>query len=126
MVDHVRKDGGRTLIVPNIKNADKISSLFHRRYSALIERVRNGVMDPPIFRVPPSRSRIGHRRTYTSVPRLMKNQAVIATERSDIRRSTMPGPQSVVEPGTQQVMMISCTYDHRIIQERSRANSWGG
>ena len=119
-VDHVRKDGGRTLVVPNIKNADKISfRSFIGAYNALLERIRNGVMDPSDFQgTTITLTNPGTVGTYTSVPRLMKNQgAVIATGTIGYPPEYHAwSPIALSSLGLRKVMMISCTFDHRIIQ----------
>ena len=49
-VDSTRKDGTRTLLVPNIKNADKLHfQEFLQSYDSIINRVRKGVLVPEDF-----------------------------------------------------------------------------
>jgi multifunctional 2-oxoglutarate metabolism enzyme len=119
-VDFFRKDGTRTLIVPNIKNADKLSfQEFWRLYDTTIDRIRKGIivsadfLDTTITLTNP-----GTVGTVFSVPRLMKGQgAVIGTGSIGYPTEYHAwDPRALSSLGLSKVMTISCTYDHRIIQ----------
>ncbi len=119
-VDHTRKDRTRTLIVPNIKNADTMSFVqFFHAYDALIERVRKGALQSTDFKdTTVSLTNPGTVGTFSSVPRLVKGQgAVIATGSIDYPAEYHAwDPRALSSLGLSKVMTISCTYDHRIIQ----------
>jgi multifunctional 2-oxoglutarate metabolism enzyme len=119
-VDHTRKDGTRTLLVPNIKSVDQMSfESFLAAYNIAIERIRKGIMDPSDFLgTTITLTNPGTVGTYFSVPRLVKGQgAVIATGSIGYPEEYHAwSPQALSSLGLSKVMTISCTYDHRIIQ----------
>ncbi len=119
-IDYFRKDGTRTLIVPNIKNADQL--LFHEfwdSFNSILDRSRKGRLSPADFeRTTVSLSNPGTVGTYASVPRLMKGQgAVIAVGSIGYPEEFHAWSEEALSSmGLSKVMMVSCTYDHRIIQ----------
>jgi 2-oxoglutarate dehydrogenase E1 component len=119
-VDHVRKDGTRTLLVPNIKSIDKMS--FRElldSYNATLEQTRKGTLDPSLFQgTSITLTNPGTVGTAFSIPRLMMNQgAVIATGTIGYPAEYHAwSPRALSSLGISKVMTISCTYDHRIIQ----------
>jgi 2-oxoglutarate decarboxylase len=119
-VDYLRKDGTRTLIVPNIKNVEKMSFReFLDSYNATLERVRKGSFDSALFRGNTiTMTNPGTVGTVYSLPRLMMNQgAVIATGTIGYPAEYHAwSPRALSSFGISKVMTISCTYDHRIIQ----------
>lgn len=119
-VDHVRKDGTRTLLVPNIKRADRMTFReFLSSYNTTLERVRKGLIDPNVFiGTSISLTNPGTVGTISSIPRLMKDQgAVIATGTIGYPAEYHAwSPRALSSLGLSKVMTISCTYDHRIIQ----------
>ena len=119
-VDSARKDGTRTLLVPNIKNADKMHfQEFMQSYDSIISRVRKGVLVPEDFQdTTITLTNPGTVGTAYSVPRLMKGQgAVIGTGNIGYPPEYHAwSPRALSSLGLSQVMTISCTYDHRIIQ----------
>src|SRR5207247_10633550 len=105
-VDVEKKDGSHALVVPVIKRADTLSfAEFHATYETLVQKARTQKLVPDDFAggtitltIPGS---IG---TIASVPRLMEGQgAIIATG-------------AIRGAGPARTMMVSSTYDHRIIQ----------
>lgn len=119
-VDQARKDGHRNLLVPNIKAVDKMSfETFVASYDGIIDRIRRGEIQSSDFQgTTITLTNPGTVGTYSSVPRLVKDQgAVIAT-------GTIGYPaeyhawssRAISSLGLSKVMTISCTYDHRIIQ----------
>ncbi len=119
-IDLARKDGTRTLLVPNLKGADKMSFRdFIRSYNEIIENSRKGLLSPADLQgASITLTNPGTVGTIASAPRLMNNQgAVIAT-------GTIAYPaeyhawssRAISSLGLGKVMTISCTYDHRIIQ----------
>jgi multifunctional 2-oxoglutarate metabolism enzyme len=119
-VDVARKDGSRTLLVPNMKSADTMSFLeFVHSYNEIIERTRKGLISPADFQdTTITLTNPGTVGTISSIPRLMKNQgAVIATGTIGYPAEYHAwSPRALSSLGLSKVMTISCTYDHRIIQ----------
>ena len=119
-VDFFRKDGTRTLVVPNIKKVDAMTfEEFLHAYDGTIERVRKGIITPSDFQdTTISLTNPGTVGTISSVPRLMKGQgAVIGTGSIDYPAEYHAwAPRALSSLGLSKVMTVSCTYDHRIIQ----------
>ncbi|MBN1570955.1 MAG: multifunctional oxoglutarate decarboxylase/oxoglutarate dehydrogenase thiamine pyrophosphate-binding subunit/dihydrolipoyllysine-residue succinyltransferase subunit [Acidobacteria bacterium] len=119
-MDYIRKDGTRTLIVPNIKNVDKMSfPQFFQAYDTLIERMRKGsILSTDFQNTTITLSNPGTVGTLFSVPRLMKGQgAVIATGSIGYPSEYHAwDSRALSRLGLSKVMAVSCTYDHRIIQ----------
>jgi multifunctional 2-oxoglutarate metabolism enzyme len=119
-VDVQRKDGSRTLLVPNIKDAGRMDfSTFLRAFDELVARSRKGTISPDDFRgTTVSLTNPGTVGTTSSAPRLMPGQGVIvATGALDYPaeyRSMAPRTLSLL--GISKVMTVTSTYDHRIIQ----------
>src|SRR5581483_569137 len=78
-VDQTRKDGTRTLLVPNIKAADTLDFAgFHAAYEDVIRKVRGGKLTPEDFAgTTVSLTNPGMIGTVLSVPRLMAGQGAI-------------------------------------------------
>ena len=78
-VDVTRKDGTRTLLVPNIKTADQLDfAQFWSRYEDLIAKVRAGKLSPDDFTATTATiTNPGMIGTVHSVPRLMAGQGFI-------------------------------------------------
>jgi 2-oxoglutarate decarboxylase len=119
-VDQERKDGTRTLIVPRIKDADKMSfPEFLNAYDDTIRRTRTGTIDPSNLQGSTiSLTNPGTVGTVSSLPRLMKGMgAIIATGNIGYPPEFHAwSPAALSSMGLSQVMTVSCTYDHRIIQ----------
>jgi multifunctional 2-oxoglutarate metabolism enzyme len=119
-VDIERKDGTRTLLVPNIKNAGGMSfPEFVRAYDETIARSRKGTIDPSDFQgTTITLTNPGTVGTIASLPRLMQGQgAIIATGNIGYPAEYHAwSPRALSSLGLSKVMTISCTYDHRIIQ----------
>ncbi len=119
-VDVERKDGSRSLIVPNVKNADRMD--FRELVSAyddIIARVRKGAIEPEDFQgTTITLTNPGTVGTVTSLPRLMVGQgAIIATGAIDYPAEYHAmAPENLSTLGISKVMHVTCTYDHRIIQ----------
>jgi len=110
-VDLEKKDGSRSLIVPNIKGADKMNfRQFFDSYNDIINRSRSGKIEISDFQgTTITLTNPGTIGTVASQPRLMVGQgAIIATGALDYPAITMLG--------ISKVMNITSTYDHRIIQ----------
>jgi len=119
-VDIERKDGSHTLLVPNIKSVDKLTFCeFLQRYDETIARARKGTIDPSDFQgTTVTLTNPGTVGTIASLPRLMKQQgAIIATGSIGYPAEYHAwSSRALSSLGLSQVMTISCTYDHRIIQ----------
>jgi 2-oxoglutarate dehydrogenase E1 component len=90
-VDLIKKDGTRTLLVPNIKNANALSfSEFLTAYDDVITRAREGKLQISDFQgTTVSLTNPGTIGTVASIPRLMEGQSVSSPRaRSSIRPST--------------------------------------
>ncbi|MEW5797902.1 MAG: multifunctional oxoglutarate decarboxylase/oxoglutarate dehydrogenase thiamine pyrophosphate-binding subunit/dihydrolipoyllysine-residue succinyltransferase subunit [Bacteroidota bacterium] len=119
-VDTTRKDGTRTLLVPNIKNANAMNfAEFVDAYDSIIDKARRSALDPGDFQgTSISLTNPGTVGTVSSVPRLMPGQGSIIATGSigyDAAHQGM-SPQTLSALGVSKVMNITCTYDHRIIQ----------
>jgi multifunctional 2-oxoglutarate metabolism enzyme len=119
-VDLESKDGSRNLVVPNIKDVDKMNFReFLYAYKELIDKARNGNLELSDFQgTTISITNPGTIGTVSSVPRLMKGQgAIIATGAINYPAEYQSMAQDVLNQlGISKVMTVTCTYDHRIIQ----------
>jgi 2-oxoglutarate dehydrogenase E1 component len=119
-VDLPRKDGSRSLLVPNIKGADGMGFVeFWRAYEDVIQRVRDNKITPEDFAgTTVSLTNPGTLGTVQSVPRLMDDHGIIigvgaiahppAFEAAD--------PEFLARMGIGRVITVTSTYDHRVIQ----------
>ena len=119
-IDIEKKDGSRSLIVPNIKKADKLNFVeFWIAYEDLVARSRKGTIDPIEFiGTTITLTNPGTIGTVSSVPRLMIGQgAIIATGAIQYNAEYQAMSQTTISTlGISKVMNITSTYDHRIIQ----------
>ncbi len=115
-VDVERKDGGRTLMVPVIRNAGRKSfTEFLDAYNALVEKARtNTLTADDLTGGNISLTNPGGLGTVASVPRLMVGQGTIVATGSI---AYPVGLERIGERiGAEKVMSMTSTYDHRIIQ----------
>lgn len=119
-VDVKGKDGSSSLMVPNIKNAGSLSfSQFLAAFDDVVGRARTAKLMPADFQATTiSLTNPGTVGTFGSVPRLMAGQgAIIATGAMDFPAEYAGTPaEAHAQLGISKVMMVTCTYDHRIIQ----------
>ena len=119
-VDVAAKDGSRSLKVPNIKNADGMNfAQFCAAYDDMVQRTRGSKLQLSDFEgTTISLTNPGTVGTLGSVPRLMPGQgAIVATGAIDYPAEFAATSEEVrAMLGLSKVLMISCTYDHRIIQ----------
>lgn len=119
-IDLEKKDGSHSLIVPNIKNADKMNfKEFWDVYEDLVARSRKGQIDPAEFLgTTITLTNPGTIGTAASVPRLMVGQgAIIATGAIQYSPEYQAmSPSTISALGVSKVMTLTSTYDHRIIQ----------
>lgn len=125
-IDLPGKDGKRNLVVPNIKAAETLNfQQFVDAYGVLVEKARTGKLDIPDFEgTTLSITNPGTIGTVSSVPRLMKNQGtIVATGAIEYPAEFQAMSQEVLNQlGISQVMTITSTYDHRIIQGAESGN----
>jgi len=119
-VDVTKKDGTRTLLVPNIKGADKLTfSQLLDAYDDVIKRARIGKLQVSDFQgTTISLTNPGTIGTTASNPRLMSGQGVIiATGAIGYPPEYQAmSPEGLSRIGISKVMTITSTYDHRIVQ----------
>ena len=119
-IDQQKSDGTRTLLVPNIKNADTLDfAAFHAAYEDLIRRARTNKLTVDDFAgTTVSLTNPGTIGTMHSVPRLMPGQGVIVGVGAITYPPEYEGadPQTLAEIGVSKIVTLTSTYDHRIIQ----------
>jgi len=119
-IDLTKKDGTRTLLVPNIKNANTLSfSDFLGAYDDVVTRAREGKLQVSDFQgTTVSLTNPGTIGTVASIPRLMEGQSVIiATGAIEYPAEYQAmAPEALSQLGISKAISISSTYDHRIIQ----------
>ncbi|HMQ97903.1 MAG TPA: multifunctional oxoglutarate decarboxylase/oxoglutarate dehydrogenase thiamine pyrophosphate-binding subunit/dihydrolipoyllysine-residue succinyltransferase subunit [Ignavibacteria bacterium] len=119
-VDLEKKDGSRSLIVPNIKGADRMNfRQFFDSYNDIINRSRSGKIEISDFQgTTITLTNPGTIGTAASQPRLMVGQgAIIATGALDYPAEYQAVTKDIITMlGISKVMNITSTYDHRIIQ----------
>ena len=119
-IDLAKKDGTRTLLVPNIKGANKLRfSQFLQAYDDVVKRARSGKLQIPDFQgTTISLTNPGTLGTVASTPRLMAGQSLIiatgAIEYPAEYQAT--APEALSQLGISKAITISSTYDHRIVQ----------
>src|SRR5438477_1312427 len=119
-VDVQRQDGSRMLLVPVIRDADRLDyAAFRDQYETLVAKARTGkLMADELSGASIVLTNPGGIGTVASVPRLMKGQGtVVATGAIGYP----PEFSAIAESGLRQlgvskVMTMTSTYDHRVIQ----------
>jgi len=119
-IDLEKKDGTRTLLVPNIKNANQLSfSDFLVAYDDAVKRARANKLQVADFQgTTVSLTNPGTIGTVASTPRLMAGQSVIiATGAIEYPAEYQAmAPEILPQLGISKAINVSSTYDHRIIQ----------
>jgi len=119
-VDLEKKDGTRSLLVPNIKKSNELSfSEFLAGYDDVISRARSGKLQIPDFQgTTISLTNPGTLGTVASMPRLMAGQSIIvATGAIEYPAEYQAmAPEALSQLGISKAITISSTYDHRVIQ----------
>ncbi len=119
-IDITKKDGTRTLLVPNIKQAATMNfAEFLKAYDDIVRRARAGKIEIKDFQETTiSITNPGTLGTVSSNPRLMEGQSVIiatgAIEYPAEYQAMLPAMLSQL--GISKSVNITSTYDHRIIQ----------
>jgi multifunctional 2-oxoglutarate metabolism enzyme len=119
-VDTRRPDGSRTLLVPNIKQADTLDfAAFVRAYEEIIAKVKANKLTVQDFAdTTLTITNPGTIGTVLSVPRLMAGQsAIIGVGAIDYPAEYQGAdPDTLAEAGIGKVVTLTSTYDHRVIQ----------
>jgi 2-oxoglutarate dehydrogenase E1 component len=118
-VDVERPDGSRSLLVPNIKDAQGLDFAgFWAAYEAVIAKVRGQGVSPDDFAgTTGTITNPGMIGTVHSVPRLMPGQGFILGVGAIGYPTEYEGadPQMVARMGISTITTLTNTYDHRII-----------
>src|SRR5690242_9293601 len=119
-VDVAGKDGARSLMVPNIKNAGALNfQAYVTAFDDLVARARAGKLTPADFQSTTiSLTNPGTVGTMSSNPRLMIGQGAIIAAGAIDYPAEYQGAANETRAmlGISKVMTLTCTYDHRIIQ----------
>ncbi|HWW61891.1 MAG TPA: multifunctional oxoglutarate decarboxylase/oxoglutarate dehydrogenase thiamine pyrophosphate-binding subunit/dihydrolipoyllysine-residue succinyltransferase subunit, partial [Thermoanaerobaculia bacterium] len=119
-IDLEKKDGSRSLLVPNIKRAQAMDfAQFLKAYNDIVRKARNNALEIADFEgTTISLTNPGTIGTIASVPRLMQTQGtIIATGQIDYSAEySATDPAILADLGISKVMTMTSTYDHRIIQ----------
>ena len=119
-IDVERKDGSRSLLVPNIKESETLDfKSFFAAYNDMIRKVKSNKIEPDDFMgTTASLTNPGTIGTVHSVPRLMPGQScIVATGAIDYPMEYQSAdPQIIARLGISKIMTMTCTYDHRVIQ----------
>src|SRR4051794_5485035 len=119
-VDLEKSDGSRSLVVPVIRDADTLDfRAFWGAYEDLIRKVRSNKISPDDFAgATISLTNPGTIGTVQSVPRLMPGQgAIVGVGALDYPAAYQGAdPAALAELGVSKVLVLTSTYDHRIIQ----------
>src|SRR5438128_630908 len=119
-VDVTKKDGSRSLLVPSIKGADKMT--FRQlldTYDDVVRRARASQLKVEDFQgTTISLTNPGTIGTTASNPRLMQGQGVIvATGAIEYPPEYQAmSPESLSRIGISKIITLTSTYDHRIVQ----------
>ncbi len=119
-VDVPGKDGTRSLMVPNIKDAGALNFYeYVAKFDDLVARARASKLTPADFQATTiSLTNPGTVGTMSSNPRLMPGQgAIVAAGAIDYPAEYQgAADETRAALGISKVMTLTCTYDHRIIQ----------
>jgi 2-oxoglutarate decarboxylase len=115
-VDVAKKDGSRTLMVPVIRDAGRMSfAAFLEAYNALVEKARTNTLSADdLTGGNVTLTNPGGIGTIASVPRLMMGQGTIVATGSIAYPVGLERIGAAI--GAEKVMTMTSTYDHRIIQ----------
>ena len=119
-IDLAKKDGTRTLVVPSIKNCERMDfRKFWQAYEDVVRRARRNELTMDDYAgTTISLTNPGGIGTVHSIPRLMTGQSAII----GVGAMEYPAPYSgmsdetLTEHGVSKVTTLTSTYDHRVIQ----------
>jgi 2-oxoglutarate dehydrogenase E1 component len=119
-VDLPGKDGRRSLVVPNVKDCTTLDFAgFFAAFNLQIDKARKGALTPDDFAgTTCSLTNPGTIGTVSSLPRLMTGQSFILATGAIAVPAAFQGasPETLTELGVSRAMVVSSTYDHRVIQ----------
>ncbi|MDQ3633834.1 MAG: multifunctional oxoglutarate decarboxylase/oxoglutarate dehydrogenase thiamine pyrophosphate-binding subunit/dihydrolipoyllysine-residue succinyltransferase subunit [Acidobacteriota bacterium] len=119
-VDVEKKDGSRSLLVPNLKNVNEGTFWqFYKKFNEAITNARTGKLTLEDFQgTTITLTNPGTLGTVSSTPRLMAGQSAIIATGSIQYPAEYQGMTSAVlsQLGISKIMTITSTYDHRVIQ----------
>ncbi|MFZ1701256.1 MAG: multifunctional oxoglutarate decarboxylase/oxoglutarate dehydrogenase thiamine pyrophosphate-binding subunit/dihydrolipoyllysine-residue succinyltransferase subunit [Pyrinomonadaceae bacterium] len=119
-IDLEKKDGSRSLLVPNIKGANTMTFAgFFTAYNETIKKARDGKLEIADFKgTTISLTNPGTIGTAASNPRLMAGQsAIIATGAIEYPPEYQAmTPATLSQLGISKTVTVTSTYDHRVIQ----------
>ncbi|CAN5792406.1 multifunctional oxoglutarate decarboxylase/oxoglutarate dehydrogenase thiamine pyrophosphate-binding subunit/dihydrolipoyllysine-residue succinyltransferase subunit [soil metagenome] len=119
-MDLERKDGSRTLLVPNVKDVGTLDfGGFFRGYEEIVRKVRRSELSMDLFAdTTATLTNPGTVGTVGSVPRLMPGQSMIMGVGAIGFPSEYQAtdPRTLAELGVGKVITVTSTYDHRVIQ----------
>src|SRR5437899_3039343 len=119
-VDVQRQDGSRMLLVPVIRDADRLDfAAFRHQYETLVAKARTGkLVADELSGATIVLTNPGGIGTVASVPRLMKGQGtIVATGAIGYPPEfTAIADSGLRQLGVTKVMTMTSTYDHRVIQ----------
>ncbi|HEX4186783.1 MAG TPA: multifunctional oxoglutarate decarboxylase/oxoglutarate dehydrogenase thiamine pyrophosphate-binding subunit/dihydrolipoyllysine-residue succinyltransferase subunit, partial [Solirubrobacteraceae bacterium] len=115
-VDVEKRDGSRTLMVPVIRDAGRLSfAEFVDAYDVLVEKARtNTLTADDLLGGNITLTNPGGLGTAASVPRLMTGQGTIVATGSIAYPPGLANIGAMI--GAQKIMTMTSTYDHRVIQ----------
>ena len=119
-IDVAGKNGARSLLVPNIRNAGAMSfAQYMAAFDDLVARARAAKLGVQDFQgTTISLTNPGTVGTMASMPRLVSGQgSIVAVGAMDYPAEYRGvAPEKIASLGISKVMSVTCTYDHRIIQ----------
>ncbi|MCF2588363.1 multifunctional oxoglutarate decarboxylase/oxoglutarate dehydrogenase thiamine pyrophosphate-binding subunit/dihydrolipoyllysine-residue succinyltransferase subunit [Brevibacterium sp. UCMA 11752] len=119
-IDVPKKDGSRTLLVPNVKKAETLTfRQFVDAYDGLVDKARQGKLTADDFAgTSVSLTNPGGIGTVHSVPRLTKGQGcIIGVGALDYPAEFQGASQHTINKlAVSKVLTLTSTYDHRVIQ----------
>jgi 2-oxoglutarate dehydrogenase E1 component len=119
-VDVERRDGTRALLVPVLRDADRLTFTdFMARYDELVGGARDNRLQPDSYQgAGITLTNPGGLGTVASVPRLMPGQGTIVATGAIAYPAGLgqADADTLRELGVSKVMTMTSTYDHRVIQ----------
>ncbi|MDN5805675.1 MAG: multifunctional oxoglutarate decarboxylase/oxoglutarate dehydrogenase thiamine pyrophosphate-binding subunit/dihydrolipoyllysine-residue succinyltransferase subunit [Brevibacterium sp.] len=119
-IDVPKKDGSRTLLVPNVKKAETLTfRQFVDAYDGLVDKARQGKLTADDFAgTTVSLTNPGGIGTVHSVPRLTKGQGcIVGVGALDYPAEFQGASQHTINKlAVSKVLTLTSTYDHRVIQ----------
>ena len=119
-IDHVRSDGSRTLLVPCLQQAETLNFReFTEAYDELVRRTRTNRLTADDFAgTTVTLTNPGTLGTRWSAARLMAGQGLIVGMGAIDYPAAFGGadPRTLAGWGVSKTVVVSSTYDHRIIQ----------